>query len=237
MKEIRLTGKYATGSNAVALVDDADFERLVAHAWKAKPNGNGTHVYAVRNAVVDGRNVTIRMHREVLCYAGALDVRFWNGNRLDNQRRNLLVVPRGTNVTNPDTASKRGEVPSHRKQPRARATPAQRVWPTIGCDICACQFVQRRKSHVHCSGQCREKAKRSSIVRRSCAACGCAYQPRRHLQVTCTTRCKQALRRHNTQKSQGPLTGSHARVRNDLELESARTPAQSELFSEREAAK
>lgn len=50
MKRIRLHGKWATGEHEFTLVDDDMFDQLNAYKWKAKPNGNGTHVYAVRNS-------------------------------------------------------------------------------------------------------------------------------------------------------------------------------------------
>jgi len=72
--------------------------------WQAKPNGKLNCVYAVRTTAVDGRTITVRMHREVLGLGGAsdepMDVDHINHNPLDNRARNLRLVARMENTAN-----------------------------------------------------------------------------------------------------------------------------------------
>lgn len=88
-KAIELRGKYAVGEHRFCVVDTEDFERLNRHRWKAKWNGAGNHVYAVRNA---GRT-TIRLHRDVMGVppGDPRAVGHLNGNALDNRKINLRV--------------------------------------------------------------------------------------------------------------------------------------------------
>jgi hypothetical protein len=65
MALLRLNGKYAVGEHAFAIVDDDMFDFLSHWRWKAKPNGGRNNVYAVRNEYVNGKCVTVRMHRVV----------------------------------------------------------------------------------------------------------------------------------------------------------------------------
>ncbi len=66
MARIRLTGKCAIGQHRYAIVDDDLFPALKRYKWKAKPNQNGTQVYAVRNTQVGSSSTMLRMHREVI---------------------------------------------------------------------------------------------------------------------------------------------------------------------------
>lgn len=102
MATIRLTGKHAIGENEFTQVDDEDLAYLSCWRWKAKPNGSGTNVYAVRNAKVDGKYITIRMHREVLGLAQSdrRDVDHVNHRSLDNRRSNLRATTRSANILN-----------------------------------------------------------------------------------------------------------------------------------------
>lgn len=101
---IELTGKHAVGSCSFAVVDSDVYEAINEYRWKAKPNGAANCVYAVRNATVDDKLVTIRMHREVLKVGGAnempLDIDHINRNPLDNRKANLRAVSRRVNVRN-----------------------------------------------------------------------------------------------------------------------------------------
>ncbi|WP_081862529.1 HNH endonuclease [Chromobacterium haemolyticum] len=102
MAQIELTGKYAVGEHRFAMIDDDQHAFLSQWRWKAKPNGSGSGVYAVRNLLRDGRWVTLRMHREVLglCGSDTRDVDHINHNPLDNRRINLRAVSRSENILN-----------------------------------------------------------------------------------------------------------------------------------------
>lgn len=77
MKEIQLTvGK-------VAKVDDADFDALSLYEWRAVQDRKKW--YAVRS----GPGGPIRMHRQILNTADAMETDHINGDGLDNQRANL----------------------------------------------------------------------------------------------------------------------------------------------------
>jgi hypothetical protein len=69
----------------VAIVDDADYDRLNAFRWYAS-NGRSGH-YASR---CPGRN-RIPMHREVMGASAGQVVDHKNGNTLDNRRENLRL--------------------------------------------------------------------------------------------------------------------------------------------------
>ena len=203
MKEIRLHGRHATGTDSFARVDDSEFERLNAYHWKAKPNGNGDHVYAVRNAICNGKSITIRMHREVLGDIGKLDVRFFNGNRLDCQRCNLIAAPRKTSFP-----SKRGSLPS--VLPKASRRPRPVVMHVAqACAFCDNPFTPVRNGQLYCSDRCRCRAKAIRMETGACAACGVAFQPVRLKQVTCSARCKKAHRRAQGTKGTSSANRKH----------------------------
>lgn len=102
MKHIELSGKYAVGRHQFTIVDDDLFDELNQWRWKAKPNGSGTQIYAIRTVKVGPITRDIRMHREVLGYDGPLDIDHINRDPLDNQRCNLRVVSRSVNIRNTD---------------------------------------------------------------------------------------------------------------------------------------
>jgi len=89
MKEIPLS------KNAVAIVDDADFDYLSKFRWCL--NGSG---YAVRSAIVDGKRKHIFMHREVGNIGVGLLGDHINRNRLDNRRTNIRPVSHSGNARN-----------------------------------------------------------------------------------------------------------------------------------------
>lgn len=101
-RKIALRGKHAVGDYQFAIVDVEDFAYLNQWQWKAKPNGSANNVYAVRNSKVDGKWVTIRMHRIVLGLSAddPRDVDHMNHDALDNRRVNLRAVSRSVNILN-----------------------------------------------------------------------------------------------------------------------------------------
>lgn len=91
-KEILLT------RGAVAIVDDDDYDRLVAMGrWHLSDMG-----YAVRRTPIDGKNRTIRMHRVVNKTPDYLVTDHINRNRLDNRKVNLRSVTQQVNMLNVD---------------------------------------------------------------------------------------------------------------------------------------
>lgn len=96
MKTISLTQGF------VALVDDADFERLAAFKWRALVDRRRNKVYAVRKTHGPHRSrKSLYMHREIL---GATDplvkVDHRNGDSLDNRKANLRKCVNGENNAN-----------------------------------------------------------------------------------------------------------------------------------------
>lgn len=93
-------GKHAVGQHRFAIVDAGDHERLNRWRWKAKWNGAGNHLYAVRNTRIDGRNITLRMHREVMGIrpGDPRVVDHLNGNALDNRQVNLRIGTQAHNM-------------------------------------------------------------------------------------------------------------------------------------------
>lgn len=110
---LRLSGIYAVGPYEHAIVDVEDYDYLSRYAWRAKPNGSGSGVYAIRSTRrPDGTWPSIRMHREVLRIGGdeGLDVDHIDGNPLNNSLSNLRLVTRSQNARNSKAA--REAVPS-----------------------------------------------------------------------------------------------------------------------------
>jgi hypothetical protein len=95
MRFIELTRGY------VAMVDDADFERLNQWKWHVQPSGSG--MYAVRRVVTAAGKRTIRyLHHEVLGHpgGGGLVVDHQDGDPLNCRRGNLRLCTRGQNNMN-----------------------------------------------------------------------------------------------------------------------------------------
>jgi hypothetical protein len=180
MKRIKLHGKYATGAHTFALVDDDTFEALNVYRWKAKPNGAGNHIYAVRNTLEgSGKWKMIRMHRVVLGYDGPLDVDHVNRNALDNRRENLRIATRRENLLNrgewqvvpaclacgatfPPRTARVSAPPLMvcapcRKKARVAAAPTPK---TLTCEHCAAPFASHMGQARFCGEPCRKKAKR-----------------------------------------------------------------------------
>lgn len=216
MKEIQLRGKYAVGDHAVAFVDEADFERLNAYAWKAKPGGGG-HVYAIRNTLREGRNVSVRMHREVIGYAGELDVRFWNGNRLDNRRANLLITHRSSKLSNPECPSRRGHGVRPQRAIVVLEKPVKQL-ARAACKGCGLEFEHARRDQVFCGERCRFLWSHPTLVPVHCVVCVARFKPRVRRQITCSSACKQAHAR-STAKHQGTSCVSPGKGAKGLDAE------------------
>lgn len=93
MKEVRLT------QGQVALVDDADYERVIALRWYAhRSHGRGTW-YAVRWEGQPKR-VHVGMHRFILGVTNEKQVDHRDGNGLNNQRYNLRIATKAQNRYN-----------------------------------------------------------------------------------------------------------------------------------------
>jgi len=92
MSEIPLT------QGKVALVDEQDYERVVAMKWHAALGRGGW--YAVHGIRHQGRTALLRMHRFVLNCQSGQEVDHINHDGLDNRRCNLRLCTRSQNVAN-----------------------------------------------------------------------------------------------------------------------------------------
>lgn len=90
MKEILLT------QGKVALVDDADYERVNQHKWCANKIGNNW--YAIRATGGRRKKKFIYMHRSITAVAPGMYVDHRNHNGLDNRRENLRVCTNAQNT-------------------------------------------------------------------------------------------------------------------------------------------
>lgn len=102
-KEITLT------QNKIAIVDDEDYERLNQHKWCVVKAGN-LH-YAVRNSPRgNGKQGTIRMHRELVNAKKGIQVDHRNGDGLDNSKENLRLATNQQNGFNQKKAHKNNKL-------------------------------------------------------------------------------------------------------------------------------
>lgn len=205
MKLIPLRGKYAVGTNAHAMVDDDVYEAIGQHKWKAKPNGSGNNVYAVRvEKGVDGVSRDVRMHREVMAYRGDLDIDHIDHNALNNQRANLRVVTRSDNVLN------------------ARRLVHKLI--CAHCGVAADRVVSStvRSPVLYCSPKCNDAAQaakatathapRSSVAFGTCRECGLRFTSARMTAAYCSASCKQKFKR-DVMRSDGRLADQLAKSR------------------------
>lgn len=97
MKEIELT------QGQVALVDDADFDRVSQYNWQAvKGNRERSKYYVIRQVWIKDqkRDSTESMHRFILNAKKGQFVDHINGNTLDNRKDNLRICTHSENVRN-----------------------------------------------------------------------------------------------------------------------------------------
>lgn len=78
-----------------ALVDDEDFEALIDYRWRSNSKG-----YAIRSHSVDGKEIIVAMHREIMQPPTGLVVDHIDGNRLNNTRANLRIITQQQNLMN-----------------------------------------------------------------------------------------------------------------------------------------
>lgn len=137
-KRLRLRGKHAVGEHEFARIDDDMAAELLRHRWKAKPNAGGNNVYAVRNAKVGEKWVTIRMHRVVLGLApdDPRDVDHINHNGLDNRRANLRAVSRSENISNARMVEREGNC-------QRCGQPVRKVMKATCCNALVCDTCRR----------------------------------------------------------------------------------------------
>jgi hypothetical protein len=84
----------------VAIVDDEDADRVLAHKWRAKRDETGRRWYAVRS-VRNGEKVRhVRLHRFILDAPPGVEVDHVDSNGLDNRRANLRLATRSQNQFN-----------------------------------------------------------------------------------------------------------------------------------------
>ncbi len=177
MALIRLTGKYAVGRHEFANVDDDMVEVLSQWRWKAKPNGSGSGVYAVRNTKRDGRCVTIRMHRVVLgmSHTDPLDVDHLNHDTLDNRRINLRPATRRQNAANHLTMERNARC-QHCGLAFTRLIAMAHAATPLSCDDC----IRERAGGMP-----------SSTVRfERCSECGEGFTARRAGTLFCSEACR-----------------------------------------------
>lgn len=155
MALLRLTGKYAVGESAFAIVDDDMLAFLSQWRWKAKPNAGGNNIYAVRNEKVGGKLVTVRMHRVVagLSRDDPLDVDHDNHNSLDNRRLNLKAATRSENILNMRRVAVTGRC-QHCDDLISRTVMAMHATRAMTCDACSAASGKRRSSSAVCFIEC-----------------------------------------------------------------------------------
>lgn len=94
MKEIDLTKGYKTQ------VDDEDYEWLMQWKWHVAIQKE-YNLYAKRTSKhINGKQKTIKMHREILKVPDHLDIDHIDGNGLNNQKSNIRICNQSQNTLN-----------------------------------------------------------------------------------------------------------------------------------------
>jgi len=99
MQFVELSSGYVTA------VDSADYERVSAHKWCAKPGptrSDGTAViYAIRSVDRQGGGKTTQgLHRFIMGTPEGMETDHINGNGLDNRKCNLRICTTAENQRN-----------------------------------------------------------------------------------------------------------------------------------------
>lgn len=134
-----------------ALVDDADAEFLSRWRWKRHTQG-----YAARSSWVDGRYVTVLMHRAVAGAGPSHHVHHLNHNKLDNRRENLALVDPAEHL--------RGHV-GH----LVTSAKARQIYPDVKvCANCGADFTpnpRKRKRQKCCSPTCAQAMRVAATIK------------------------------------------------------------------------
>ena len=88
MKEIQLT------QGKVAIVDDEDFERISQYKWYAtcEKRRKKQVFYAQRMSSINGKRISIKLHRFIMNNPADFQIDHKNGNGLDNRKSNLRLA-------------------------------------------------------------------------------------------------------------------------------------------------
>lgn len=78
-----------------AIVDDDDFERLIDYRWRLNSKG-----YAIRSYSVDGKEILVALHREIMQPPPGLVVDHIDHDKLNNTRANLRIITQQQNLMN-----------------------------------------------------------------------------------------------------------------------------------------
>lgn len=90
-----------------AWVEMQDYDFLMQWKWHARWSPLGKCFYVSRSELIDGKHVTIQMHRVIMRAPKGLDVDHKiPGNTLDNRRSNLRIATRSQNCQNKRGLSK-----------------------------------------------------------------------------------------------------------------------------------
>jgi hypothetical protein len=91
MKQVPLTN-----SSLLFVVDDEDYEHVVAHNWQLNPETGMVQRSVYRN----GGSVTILLARELLPSPASVKVDHWDHDKLNNRKSNLRQCNRSQNGAN-----------------------------------------------------------------------------------------------------------------------------------------
>ena len=213
---IALSGKYAVGHFAYAIVDDEDFGRLNRYKWKAKPNADGKLIYAIRTKRVGDVTKDIRMHREVLGLAldDPCEPDHKDHDTVNNRRSNLERVTRSENCKRKRIVLKSEEcalchseyflfVPAGARKrvycSEYCSTLAARVYGAADtpqpqtCAQCKTLFQPSRQGVLYCSKACIDMAAHprvSLVTFKACAQCDKPFVARRSHRLYCSATCE-----------------------------------------------